>query len=162
MEIRAQTSLIAAVLSLAIAVTVVIRPRRLRVHWLFSLFAFSIACWYLTTFLSGVQPGDLWRRANLLCAVMLPVAGVQFFRAFIDEYTIWMSTLHRASLVMALTLSALIIFTPFYDHIAVASAVFSYLLLMLVAPLVLMSLLAWASTSSGKISRRCGARAKRR
>lgn len=135
MEIRTQTSLLAAVLCVAIATTVLLRPRRLRMHWLFSFFTVSIGCWYLTTFLAGAFPSDLWARVNLVCAVVLPVAGVQFFRAFIDEYTLWMSALHRASLVFAGTLSALIIFTPFYDHIVLKTAVFTYLLAMLVAPL---------------------------
>ncbi|MCA9581135.1 MAG: two-component system sensor protein, partial [Myxococcales bacterium] len=132
MDLRTQTSLIAAVLSLAIAATVLLRPRRRRMHWLFSFFAVSIAAWYLTTFLYRVLGTDLWIRSNLVCAVVLPVAGVQFFRAFIDEYTAWMAALHRAALVAAVTIGVFI-FTPLFEHIALKAAIFTYVVLMLVA-----------------------------
>ncbi|MEM9190727.1 MAG: ATP-binding protein [Myxococcota bacterium] len=136
MDLRTQTSLIAAVLSLAVGASVLIRPRRRKVHWLFGLFAASLAAWYLTTFLEGLVQGTLVARLGLVSAVALPLAGVQFFRAFIDPDDRRMLVLNRVGLGAA-TLFLAAVFTPFYAHIAVRTVVFIYVLVMLMAVLVM-------------------------
>jgi two-component system, NtrC family, sensor histidine kinase HydH len=134
--LRTQTSLLAAVLSLAIAASVLIRGRRRRVHWLFGLFTLSIASWYATTFLGGLVKGELFQRLNLVCAIALPLAGVQFFRAFIAEETKRMQVLNRGALVVAGVLLVVSV-SPWHDHVLLRSAIFLYVLVMLVAVLAL-------------------------
>ena len=147
MDLRTQTSLIAAVLSVAIAASVGLRTRKRRVHWLFALFAAVIGAWYLTAFLAAVtSSGAIWGRVNLICAVMLPVATVQFFRAFVTSDHRRATLLARFSLLAGGALTAIIL-TPFYGHIVVASTIFVFVLLMLGASLLMMIDRARAATS---------------
>ena len=82
MDLRTQTSLLAAVLSVAIAATVLLRGRRRRVHWTFGLFGLTVAAWYGTTFLARfLADTPLWARLNLIMAIVLPLSAVQFFPA---------------------------------------------------------------------------------
>src|SRR5690606_34379347 len=95
------TSLIAAVLSLAIAAQVLLRPRRRRVHWLFGLFGLSVGFWYLSTVFERTVGGPFWPRVNHVWAVVLPLAGAQFFRAFAADDTRRLTVLHRIALACA-------------------------------------------------------------
>ena len=134
MDLRAQTSLLAGVLALAIATTVVLRGPRRRVHWLFGWFGLSVGLWYLSTSLGSVANEAVWRRVNLICAVLLPVAGVQFFRAFIVGEPRWVVWLNRGALGAALGMVA-IIFTPFYAHRGLGTSIVIYVVVTLVATL---------------------------
>lgn len=106
--------LIAAVLALAIAVKVVLRPAKRREHWFFVGFASNVAVWYLATFLAqGEGRGSWLDRFAGLAAVLLPQTGVRFLRAFrlgapvvrgaLDRWAAWL-------LVPALSLVA----SPWY------------------------------------------------
>ena len=135
MDLRTQTSLLAAVLTLAIAATALLRPRKRKVHWMFGLFGLSIGVWYLTAFfgrLSGAPP--IWERVNLVCAVLLPLAGVQFFRAFIAGDHRLPTYLNRVGLGVGIVLIG-VVWTPLYEHIVLKGAIFIYVLVMLVASL---------------------------
>lgn len=134
MDLRTQISLLAAVLSLAIAATALLRPRRRKAHWLFGVFGLTIALWYLTTFLVRFTGEALWERVNLVCAVLLPLAGVQFFRAFIAGDQRWVTYLNRAGLGTGLVLIGFV-WTPLYDHLVLKALIFSYVLVMLAASL---------------------------
>jgi signal transduction histidine kinase len=137
-DLRTQTSLIAAVLSVAIAASVGLRTRKRRVHWLFALFAAVIGAWYLTAFLAAITSiGAIWARVNLVCATMLPVAAVQFFRAFVASDHKRATLLARLSLLGGGVLTAVIL-TPIYRHIVVASSIFVFVVLMLGGSLSLM------------------------
>ncbi len=136
MDIRSQTSLIAAVLSCAIAAQVLLKPRRRKVHWLFGFFAVTIAAWYLTTFLGGVTGGTILARVNLVCAVLLPISGSHFFRAFVADEQGPLRLIHRGASIVGVGLIAVSL-TPVYDHIVLRSAIFVYVLAMLIASLVL-------------------------
>jgi len=133
-DLRTQTSLIAAILSLAIAASVLMRARRRRVHWMFGAFGFSVALWYLTTFVGGVAPGALATRLNLICAVAVPFAGAQFFRSFIPGEDRIMNYLSRLALAAGAVM-VVVVFTPLYDHIVLKTALFIDVLVMLVASL---------------------------
>jgi len=137
-DLRTQTSLIAAVLSVAIAASVGLRTRKRRVHWLFALFAATTGAWYLTAFLAAVTHDvATWGRVNLTCAVLLPVAAVQFFRAFVASDHKRATLLARFSLAAGGVLMAVIL-TPIYAHIIVASAIFVFVVVMLGASLFMM------------------------
>ncbi len=85
MLFRAQTELIAAVLALAIAIGVVLRSRKRRLHWLFVAFAANVSLWYLAQFLNDRVHGAFWSRIVGLSAVMLPQPGIRFLRAFVGD-----------------------------------------------------------------------------
>jgi signal transduction histidine kinase len=137
MDLRTQTSLIAAVISLALAASVLLRTRRRRVHWLFSLFGLNIALWYLTTFLLRLLGGAWWERINLVCAVLVPLSASQFFRTFLAEEDRRITRLHRAGFAGA-ALILFAVFTPLAGHIVVATAIFAYVVLFLFATLAVL------------------------
>ncbi|MEZ4410151.1 MAG: hypothetical protein R3A52_27290 [Polyangiales bacterium] len=62
--------LIAAVLAMAIAVKVILRPAKRREHWFFIAFAANVAVWYLATFLAQNEGRGSWldRLAGLAAA----------------------------------------------------------------------------------------------
>jgi signal transduction histidine kinase len=145
-DLRTQTSLIAAVLSIAIAASVLMRGRRNRVHWLFGLFTLTVASWYLTTFLDRLNTSPFFERLNLVCAIALPLAGVQFFRAFIAAENRRMHYLNRGALFTAAVL-LVGVFTPLYEHIVLRTAIFLYVLTMLISVLAMVYARGRAATS---------------
>jgi len=146
-DLRTQTSLLAAVLSAAIAASVGLRSRKRRVHWLFTLFAGTVGAWYLTAFLTSVA-GDVgtWKRVHLTCAVLLPVAAVQFFRAFVAGDPRHATLLARASLLIGGGLTAAIL-TPAYAHLVVGTSIFVFDVLIFGAALGMMGARARAQRS---------------
>ncbi len=147
MDLRTQTSLLAAVLSAAIAASVGLRSRKRRVHWLFTLFAGTVGAWYLTAFLAAVA-GDVgtWGRVNLTCAVLLPVTAVQFFRVFVAGDPRPATLLARATLLLGGGLTAIIL-TPAYTHRVVGTSIFVFDVLVLGAALSMMGARARAQRS---------------
>lgn len=135
MELRTQTSLLASVLAFAITATVLLRPRRRRIHWDFSIFGLVVGGWYLTTFLSGVfTTNTLWARIDRVAAVLLPLAALRFFRAFVEDEPRRLLMLRRLALAAGMALVAIAL-TPFFKHIAISSIVFIYVVTLLVAGL---------------------------
>ena len=138
MDLRTQTSLLAAVLAFAIASTVLLRARKRRVHWFFGLFGATVGAWYLSTFLARFLGGGLfWERLNLVCAVLLPLSAVQFFRTFLQPESRRATQLQRGALVFALAMIAAV-FTPIYHHPLFAAAIFAYVFVLLAAALVML------------------------
>src|SRR6478609_7740516 len=125
MQFRAQTELISAVLALAIAVGVVLRARKRRLHWLFVAFAANVAFWYLAQFLGKRAGGPMWARATALAAVLLPQAGIRFLRAFVAEPPGRKSRLDTVAAVLGGTL-VLLVATPYHDHPYARAAVSLY------------------------------------
>jgi two-component system, NtrC family, sensor histidine kinase HydH len=133
-DLRTQISLIAALISLALACSVLLRSRRKRVHLLFGGFAFAVALWYATTFLLRWSGGPVWERINLVCAVLLPLGAGQFFRAFLAEEDRRIQQLTRIAFATAAGL-VLLVFTPFAGHVALAGAIFVWVTIFLFATL---------------------------
>lgn len=133
MELRTQTSLIVALVAVAIGISVLLRPRKNRVHWAFGGMSFAIAAWYLTGFLQGLLEGDLWPRANLICAVLLPLAAVRFFQVFAPGERASV-TLNRVAWAAAAVLAAFV-FTPAYAGRALAASIFVYVFALLAGAL---------------------------
>ncbi|MEM6961406.1 MAG: ATP-binding protein [Myxococcota bacterium] len=134
MDLRTQTSLIAAVLSAALAATVLLRTTKRRVHWLFGLFGASVSSWYFTTFLVRVIESHGIYRFHLACALLVPLAGLQFFRAFLERETPNNRRMNRAALLTA-ALILILIASPVGGHQSVAAAIFCYVLVFLTASL---------------------------
>ena len=137
MDLRSQTSLLGAVLSLAVAATVLLRPRKRRVHWLFALFDLTVSAWYGTSFLARWSQGSqFWERLNLVFAVLLPLAAVQFFRAFLLTESRRSGQLNRVAIVLACTM-IVAVFTPLHPSLFLNTLIFTYVFVLLVASLML-------------------------
>lgn len=138
MDLRSQTSLLAAALTFAIAGTVMLRARKRRVHWFFGLFAVTVGAWYITTFLTRFYGGGLpWERLNLVCAVLLPLSAVQFFRTFLHPQSRRATQVQRGALILALVMIAAV-FTPLYHERIFAGLIFTYVFVLLGAALVML------------------------
>jgi signal transduction histidine kinase len=136
-DLRSQTSLLGAVLSLAVAATVLLRPRKRRVHWLFALFDLTVSAWYGTSFLARWAQGSLfWERLNLVFAVLLPLAAVQFFRAFLLSESRRSSQLNRAAVLLACGM-IVAVFTPLHPSLFLGTLIFTYVFVLLGAALML-------------------------
>jgi two-component system sensor histidine kinase HydH len=136
-DLRSQTSLLGAVLSLAIAATVLLRPRKRRVHWLFALFDLTVSAWYGTSFLARWTDGSaFWERLNLVFAVLLPLAAVQFFRAFLLSESRRSGQLNRVAVVLACTM-IVAVFTPLHPSLFLGTLIFTYVFVLLGTALML-------------------------
>jgi two-component system sensor histidine kinase HydH len=137
MELRSQTSLVASVLCFALAATVLFRPRKRRVHWLFLLFDSTVGAWYLSWFLayeSSFRP--LFERLNLVFAVALPLAAVQFFRAFLAQESKRSVQLNRVAVGLALGM-IVAVFTPLYPSVGLGTLIVLYVAVLLGSALAL-------------------------
>jgi signal transduction histidine kinase len=85
MDIRTQSSLLAGVVSLALAVAMLLRPKlsRGRPVTLFSLLCLSLSMWYLADFLSAFSPKPVWPRIGLAAGALVPLAALAFFTEFL-------------------------------------------------------------------------------
>ncbi len=85
MDIRSQSSLLAGVVALALAVSMFLRPRlsRGRALTLFSLLCLSLSTWYLADFLSVFSGKPLWPRLGLAAGSIVPLAAIAFFAEFL-------------------------------------------------------------------------------
>lgn len=91
MDIRTQSSLLAAIVGLALGVAMLLRTQRPRVLTLYGIFAISVGGFHLARFLEGLFPfasGSMAGRVMLgiaLCAgSVLPVTTLSFFLEFLN------------------------------------------------------------------------------
>jgi two-component system sensor histidine kinase HydH len=136
-ELRPQVSLFAGLLAIAIGVTVLLRSRKNRLHWSFGAFSFSVAAWYLSTALVAVIEGTGYRRANLVCAILLPVTAVGFLRLFVQGEARSVSALWRLALLTGGVLVAAVLI-PHPRQALVAAAIFAYMFALLGGALLLL------------------------
>ncbi|MFL5346657.1 MAG: ATP-binding protein [Hyalangium sp.] len=88
MDIRTQSALLASLVGLALGLSMLLRPGRPRVVTLYSVFALTVAGYYLALFLAGIFPEPGWVSriavgATLLVASFVPGAAVSFFLEFL-------------------------------------------------------------------------------
>ncbi len=82
MDIRSQSALLAAIISLALAISVLLRPRR-RALTLFSVMCLAIFGYYLGEFLSAVWANPLWARGAMIFGSLVPGSAMAFFGEFL-------------------------------------------------------------------------------
>lgn len=84
MDIRTQTALLAAIVNLALAVSMLLRPGRPRVITLYSTLGLGIAAYYLGDFLFALTDHDVWRRVSLGFGAVVPALALAFFMEFLE------------------------------------------------------------------------------
>ncbi|HEV8324914.1 MAG TPA: ATP-binding protein [Myxococcota bacterium] len=86
MDIQTQTSLLAAIITLALAISAVLRTRAHRLQLRFAALNLTLFVWHATTFVMHAA-GDVgpWRRVALFAVSALPVALSWFFIPFVGE-----------------------------------------------------------------------------
>ena len=82
---EALSSLVAAIVGLAIGASVLLREPRRSTHVLFATFAFNIALVKLFSFFATYLNTDFFLWATMLAAVSLPATAQRFFRAFLGD-----------------------------------------------------------------------------
>jgi two-component system, NtrC family, sensor histidine kinase HydH len=85
LSIQPVSALVAAIVSLAIGGSVLLREPRRRSHVLFATFAFNIAIWSLLSFVAKRFESAFFDWASLVVAVSLPATAQRFFQAFLGD-----------------------------------------------------------------------------
>jgi two-component system sensor histidine kinase HydH len=88
MDIRTQSALLASLVGLALGLAMLLRPGRSRVVTLYSVFALTVAGYYLALFFASIFPEPGWVSrtavgATILLASVVPLAAVSFFLEFL-------------------------------------------------------------------------------
>jgi two-component system sensor histidine kinase HydH len=81
-DLQSQTALLAAIVTLALAISFLLRPRK-RALTLFSVLSLSLFAFYVFEFLEALAPSPLWARASLFFGSLVPTAALAFFREFL-------------------------------------------------------------------------------
>ena len=85
MNIQALSALLAALVTLAIGLSVLLRDRRRRTYRTFAAFTFTVAMYHVFTF-AQVTTGNPWMAwLSLWPAAFIPTSSLRFFRAFLAE-----------------------------------------------------------------------------
>lgn len=87
MDIRTQAALLAAIVTLALAIAALLRDNRSRVFTLFSAFSFDLFLYSLSAFLvrwpQSQFAASLWERIGVAAAALVPAAALGFFLEFL-------------------------------------------------------------------------------
>ncbi len=136
MDVRSQSALLGAIISLAIATSVLLGAQKRRLHRLFVVFALNLGLWFLARFFQEWLGGAFWQRVSLISAVLLPQGAVWFFRALLGDRK-KPDPLSTTALVLgALALAAVL--SPIFRHPVVGAAIFGYVFGLMAASLYLL------------------------
>ncbi len=107
-DVRIRTTLVCGALALAIAMSALLRPGRLRTqHWLFAAFASDVGFWYLSQSLFGFFQASIWERLRVVLAVLLPVFAVNLFEAMVPDEEGMRSRAGKVSVLVAVPIMVL-------------------------------------------------------
>jgi len=79
MDLRTRTTLLCAAFAIAITVSILLRSRKRKVHYLLSAFAANMALWYLAQWLLRFFQAEIWFRLTAVLAVLLPQLALHLF-----------------------------------------------------------------------------------
>ncbi len=88
MNVQAVSALLAALLILAIGISVLLRSRRNRVFFAFASFSAIVSIWHLFTFLSFTTSNTAMQWLSLWAASTIPPTAIRFFRIFLAQPSI--------------------------------------------------------------------------
>jgi len=139
--------LFCAVLALAMALSVLLRSRRM-VHWLFAAFATDIALWYAAQSLAGFFRPDLWERVTGALTVFLPQFAIPLFLSVVpreagDQAIL---RLQRFAAIAGIPVIAVAV-SPYHDRSFALGGVYTYVFGLLAAALITLARLGQRSAS---------------
>ncbi len=88
MDVQAVSALLAALLILAIGVSVLFRSRNDRLYTAFAAFTFTVSAWHLCTFISVTTQSPVMEWLALWAAATIPPTAIRFFRIFLAQPSI--------------------------------------------------------------------------
>jgi two-component system, NtrC family, sensor histidine kinase HydH len=107
MDLRTRTTLLCAAFAIAITVSILLRSRKRKVHYLLSAFAANMALWYLAQWLLRFFQADVWFRLTAILAVLLPQLALHLFAALSPRPANQSSRLLRTGAVLAVPMFVL-------------------------------------------------------
>jgi len=87
-DVQAVSALLAALLILAIGVSVLFRSRKDRMYTSFAAFTFTVSAWHLCTFIDATTESPVMRWLALWAAATIPPTAIRFFRTFLAQPSI--------------------------------------------------------------------------
>jgi len=88
MDVQAISALLAALLILAIGVSVLLRSRSDRMYTSFAAFAFTVSAWHLCSFIDATTRSEVMRWLSLWAAATIPPTAIRFYRIFLAQPSI--------------------------------------------------------------------------
>ena len=85
MNIHSLSALLAAIITFAIGLSVLLRDRRRRTYVTFAIFSFILCFWYLFTFFAATIKSDIFLWISLLFGIAIPASAERFFLTFLAE-----------------------------------------------------------------------------
>ena len=107
MDLRTRTTLLCAAFAIAITVSILLRSRKSKAHYLFASFAGTMALWYSAQWLSRFFQAAIWYRFTAVLAVLLPQIALHLFEAIAPHAPGAKSRLLRVSTVIAVPMLVL-------------------------------------------------------
>jgi signal transduction histidine kinase len=127
--IRIQSALLAAVISSALAINILLRNRMNKLYVLYGLFNVNLVAWYLTDALyvyTNSGP-EVLLKLRSLAAIAIPISALRFFRAFVADKSPLTFNIFRLFVAVAVVLAVLIILDVHQRTDLVLRAVFGYI-----------------------------------
>jgi signal transduction histidine kinase len=87
-DAQAVSALLAALLILAIGVSVLLRSRSDRVYTSFAAFTFTVSAWHLCTYIGAAAESAVMSWLALWAAATIPPTAIRFFRIFLAQPSI--------------------------------------------------------------------------
>jgi len=87
-DVQAVSALLAALLILAIGVSVLFRSRKDRLYTAFAAFTFTVSAWHLCTFIDVTTQSPVMQWLALWAAATIPPTAIRFFRIFLAQPSI--------------------------------------------------------------------------
>jgi signal transduction histidine kinase len=127
--IRIQSALLAAIISSALAVNILLRNRRNKLYVRYSLFNFNLVAWYLSDAIIVYTGGgpDVLEKFRLLVALGIPLNALRFFRAFVADKSRLTLRIFEFFAVVAVGLGTLILLEVHKDTTIVLNLVYAYI-----------------------------------
>jgi signal transduction histidine kinase len=145
-DLRPKTILFCAVLALAMALSVLLRGRRV-VNLLFAAFATDIALWYTAQSLAGFFRPDLWERVTGALTVFLPQFAIPLFLGVVPREVGERTTrLQRFAAFAGVPVIAMAV-SPYHNRSFVLGTVYTYVFGLLAAALITLAQLGRQNSS---------------
>ncbi|HEY5924899.1 MAG TPA: ATP-binding protein [Kofleriaceae bacterium] len=88
MDVQAVSTLLAALLILAIGTSVLLRSRSDKMYTSFAAFTFVVSAWHLCSFIDAASSSPVMRWLSLWAAATIPPTAIRFYRIFLAQPSI--------------------------------------------------------------------------